>query len=258
MWWAMVLKIVCAAFGAVFVALGTAQMMVSYRRVRADIYGGLRDNFLKPKAIRRVLSALSCALCAVLCAAILLFTANSALFRLTGKYVYMCPLVVKSGSMSYIHPSLTLPEGATEGFNAFDLVFIEHADGENLKVGDIIAFWCGEEIVIHRIAEIVERDGARYFATRGDANALADEGYVSEGGIVGAYYGAKVPYLGGGWLFLASAEGLCLLCAALYFCVMSSVLNSRLKRAEARRREVLRAAAEERASGAAEDKPEII
>ena len=238
MWWAMALKIVCAAFGAVFIAL--------------DIYGGLHDGDLKPKTIRRVLSALSCALCVVLCAVVLLFTANSALFRLTDKYVYMCPLAVKSGSMSYIHPSLTLPEGATEGFNTFDLVFIEHADGENLKVGDIIAFRCGEEIVIHRIAEIVEREGARFFATRGDANAVEDEGYVSEDGIVGAYYGAKVPYLGGGLLFLGSAEGLCLLGAALYFSVISSGLNSRLKQAEARRREVLRAAAEERASGATE------
>ena len=252
MWWAMALKIVCAAFGAVFIALGTAQMIVSYRRVRADIYGGLHDGDLKPKTIRRVLSALSCTLCVVLCAVVLLFTANSALFRLTDKYVYMCPLVVKSGSMSYIHPSLTLPEGATEGFNTFDLVFIEHADGENLKVGDIIAFNCGEEIVIHRIAEIVEREGARYFATRGDANAVADEGYVSEDGIVGAYHGAKVPYLGGGLLFLGSAEGLCLLAAALYFSAISSVLNSRLKQAEARRHEVLRTAAEERGSGAAE------
>ncbi len=245
-WWVMALKIVCAAFGAVFVALGTAQMIVSYRRVRADIYGGLRDGNLKPKAIRRVLSALSYALCVVLCVAVLLFTANSALFRLTGKYVYLCSLAAKSGSMSYIHPSLTLPDGTTEGFNTFDLVFIEHADGEKLKVGDIIAFWCGEEIVIHRIAEIAEREGARYFATRGDANAVADEGYVSEDGIVGTYYGVKVPYLGGGLLFLGSAEGLSLLGAALYFCVISSVLNSRLKQAEARRREVLRTAAEER------------
>ena len=85
MLYAMALKIVCAAFGAVFIALGTAQMIVNYRHVRADIYGGLHDGDLKPKTIRRVLSALSCALCVVLCAVVLLFTANSALFRLTGK-----------------------------------------------------------------------------------------------------------------------------------------------------------------------------
>ena len=92
----------------------------------------------------------------------------------------------------------------------------------------------------------------KYCPLRGDANAVADEGYVSEDGIVGAYYGAKVPYLGGGLVFLGSAEGLCLLATALYFSAISSALNSRLKQAEARRREVLRAAAEERASGAAE------
>ena len=63
MWRVMALKIVCAAFGAVFLALGTAQMIVNYRRVRADIYGGLRDNCLRPYAECFRLFRARCALC---------------------------------------------------------------------------------------------------------------------------------------------------------------------------------------------------
>ena len=72
-----------------------------------------------------------------------------------------------------------------------DFIHIEESNPEELKEGDIIAFYSrmGETkdfIIVHRIFEIKE-DGS--FVTRGDSNGVSDEEVIDREQIVGKFRG---------------------------------------------------------------------
>jgi signal peptidase len=48
----------------------------------------------------------------------------------------------------------------------------------DLKKGDIISFYRDDKVIIHRIDSIVEEDGEIRYITKGDANNVADDGYI--------------------------------------------------------------------------------
>ncbi|CAG0928959.1 Signal peptidase I W [Thermoflexales bacterium] len=78
-------------------------------------------------------------------------------------------LVVLSGSMQ---PAI--PTGAA--------VIAQPVPANDLQVGDMIAYSPSPNTtipVVHRIISVSERDGQRYFITRGDANQAADVNEVS-------------------------------------------------------------------------------
>lgn len=49
---------------------------------------------------------------------------------------------------------------------------------EELKKGDIISFYKDNKVIIHRIDSIVEEEGEIRYITKGDANNVADDGYI--------------------------------------------------------------------------------
>ena len=71
---------------------------------------------------------------------------------------------------------------------------------ENLAVGDIITFQSGKQTVTHRIVDIVEKDGKRWFQTKGDANESPDPNLVSTNTGLMRKVVLHVPYVG----FIAS------------------------------------------------------
>lgn len=90
------------------------------------------------------------------------------------------------------------------GFNKGDIIILLGAKPEKLANGQIIVYWGGKEYpIIHRIVAVGQnRDGTRYFQTKGDHNLgqivnppYLDEHHVPADQIVGRAV-LRVPYLG--------------------------------------------------------------
>lgn len=93
------------------------------------------------------------------------------------------PFIVLSGSMeSDIHKG--------------DLIIAKEYDPTKLKVKDIIAFRDAENTVTtHRIIDIVENDGEKYFITKGDNNDTQDLNLVALSDVEGIYV-FRIPGIG--------------------------------------------------------------
>ena len=109
-------------------------------------------------------------------------------------------LIILSGSME---PAI--PTGG--------LVIAQPVPSRNLDIGDVIVYSPGAESqipIVHRIADISERRGTRYYATRGDANPSAD---VAEVALPATAWrvGASWPLVGYVISFAASPLGIFIL-----------------------------------------------
>ncbi len=93
------------------------------------------------------------------------------------------PFIVLSGSME------------TEIYKG-DLIITKIVEPETLKINDIIAFRDSENTVTtHRIINIVEDEGEKYFITKGDSNKSQDENLVEFKDVEGIYL-MRFPGLG--------------------------------------------------------------
>lgn len=73
------------------------------------------------------------------------------------------------------------------------IVYVRSDEPGNIQEGDIIAFWSGESVIVHRVMENRTLEGV--FVTKGDANAaedMRDIGYDALIGRVTQHY----PFLG--------------------------------------------------------------
>lgn len=71
-------------------------------------------------------------------------------------------------------------------FKRGDIVYIKSIEINNIKIGDIIAYFHNGYIVVHRVIEIFEYQGENVrFRTKGDNNNASDAYYVSKDDIVG-------------------------------------------------------------------------
>lgn len=80
-------------------------------------------------------------------------------------------MVVLSNSMSFKNNEFKdFLEGHDEQFKKDDLIFSRKLKkDEELQVYDIVTFKMGKSTVIHRIVNIYEENGVKYYVTRGDA-----------------------------------------------------------------------------------------
>ena len=109
------------------------------------------------------------------------------------------PMVVLSGSMSGT---------AEDHIEIGDLIFVNKAEPEHLRVGDVIAFMEGKIVVTHRIIDIqTDADGNLLFYTKGDANNAADQNPVTVENLVGLYQ-TRIPKLGDFAIFLQTPLGM--------------------------------------------------
>ena len=77
-------------------------------------------------------------------------------------------------------------------FKAGDIITLKRVeDASTLKVGDIICYYTiinGERVLnIHRIVNVYQGEGYRFFETKGDNNDMVDPLTVHEKDIVGVY-----------------------------------------------------------------------
>ena len=107
------------------------------------------------------------------------------------------PMIVLSGSME-------------TAIYTGDLVFVKIVDTDKLNVGDVIAFRNEvDTVTTHRIINIVDKNGKRYFETKGDNNNTKDQTLVDPSDVEGVYV-FKIPKLGEILLLLKEPRSLLL------------------------------------------------
>jgi len=116
----------------------------------------------------------------------------------------MLPLVVLTDSM---YPEI----------HSGDLIICRTEEPENIKVGDVIAFFDpagnGTSVVTHRVMEVQESDGTISWVTKGDANNVEDAIPVPETKLVGVYQ-SRIAGLGHVVMFMQTTMGL-IVCVVL-------------------------------------------
>ncbi|MFC4541922.1 signal peptidase I [Halosolutus amylolyticus] len=92
-----------------------------------------------------------------------------------------------------------------------DVIITQEVDPDAIESGDVVTFQDGSGTdggtLTHRVVEVREENGERYFRTKGDANEDPDEGYVPAEYAQGTLH-VHVPYLGYLLLFARSSLGL--------------------------------------------------
>ena len=93
-------------------------------------------------------------------------------------------------------------------------IVIEPVDAAALAVGDVVSIRSGpiRAVFTHRIIRLVERDGALWLETKGDANASADPSILPASDVLGRVV-AVAPYLGYAIVLGSTTSGLILIVA---------------------------------------------
>ncbi len=132
------------------------------------------------------------------------------------------PLAVTSGSMD---------DGSEDCIKLNDMIFVKKGDPQTYAVGDIITFRNGEDVITHRVVEVI-RDGDKIisFSTKGDANNTTD-GFTPVNQVYGKYE-SRIGGLGGFAMFLKTPAGIVIfagipIAAFILFEVVSIVQDRR-------------------------------
>lgn len=123
------------------------------------------------------------AVCVALCvlAAFAVICAGTAFCR---KFVFGN----KSGGLFGYTPFIVLSGSMRPSLEVQDIVVVKNVSEDKISTGDVITFFDKDgSIVTHRVAEISEKDGKKYYVTKGDANNVADADSIAYEDIIGRY-----------------------------------------------------------------------
>ena len=114
-------------------------------------------------------------------------------------YLWIAPIIISllviSGALG-IKPYVIVSESMKPTLNIGDIVFIGNAEFNEVGIGDIIAYFDGEKVVIHRIYNIDKaNEKYTYLITKGDAVKNPDPVLVSREMFLGKMV-FKIPYMG--------------------------------------------------------------
>lgn len=119
-------------------------------------------------------------------------------------------------------PLIVLTDSMQTEIYSGDLIICHTAEAEEVKLGDIIAFFDpagnGTSIVTHRVIEIVEENGELSFRTKGDNNNAEDRLLVPQDNLV-AIYRTRIAGAGNVAMFMQSPTGL-IVCVVLPIIVL--------------------------------------
>jgi signal peptidase len=107
------------------------------------------------------------------------------------------------------HPTLVVAGGSmVPAIGVGSAIIVDPVDPADLVVGDVVSLQEAPDrtTYTHRISRIVERDGARWLETKGDANAAADPAITAASGVIGRV-GIVLPLLGFVIALMAQATG---------------------------------------------------
>lgn len=138
-----------------------------------------------------------------------------------------CTLIVKSfasdevPNIGGVMPLIVLTDSMYPVIESGDLIICQTEEPENIKVGDMIAFFDpagnGSSVVTHRVVEVTEKDGRLAWRTKGDNNNVEDRLAVTEDKLVAKYTGTRLAGFGNVALFMQTTPGLivCVICPIL-------------------------------------------
>ncbi len=110
----------------------------------------------------------------------------AALFALIGPQFGYSYAVVKSGSMA-------------PAYGVGAVIVVDEVNPSSVQVGDVVSFRLPErpsdEIVTHRVVEVLSEDGALQFRTKGDANEEPDPRLIEASQVKGRIV-FGVPWIG--------------------------------------------------------------
>ena len=109
---------------------------------------------------------------------------------------------------------------------AGDVVVVANTPPERVESGDVMAFdriEGDDKRTTHRVVEVVERDGDRFFRTQGDANEEPDSRLVPADAVIGTVQ-FTIPYVGRLFSFASSDTGVLLFVAVPGFLLVASEL----------------------------------
>jgi len=103
-----------------------------------------------------------------------------------------------------------------------DLLVVQARAPDQIRLGDIIVYrdteFHPETSIVHRVVEIVNVNGTYFYYTRGDANAVRDEGYRTYDEVVGVVV-LTIPWIGNVSLFLRTPQGFIVI-AAIFIAIL--------------------------------------
>lgn len=138
-----------------------------------------------------------------------------------------CILIVKSFTSDDVPdvagtlPLIVLTDSMYPVIESGDLIICHTTEAEEIKVGDVIAFFDpagnGSTIVTHRVIEVTELDGELAWRTKGDNNNTEDRLLVTAAKLVAVYEGTRLGGFGNVALFMQTTPGLivCVVCPIL-------------------------------------------
>lgn len=114
-------------------------------------------------------------------------------------------------------PLIVLTDSMQPEIDGGDLIICHTIESEDVKDGDIIAFFDpagnGTSIVTHRVTDVVEDGDSVSFRTKGDANNAEDRMLVEADDLVGIYQ-SRIKGAGNIAMFMQSTTGL-IICVVL-------------------------------------------
>jgi signal peptidase len=129
-----------------------------------------------------------------------------------------CTLIIRSmtkrtelPSIAGYIPFIVLTDSMYSEIQSGDLVICHTIEAEEIKLGDIIAFFDpagnGSSVVTHRVIDITSMDGETAFQTKGDASNVADASLVPASNLVGIYQ-MRLAGVGRVAMFMQTTTGL--------------------------------------------------
>lgn len=107
-------------------------------------------------------------------------------------------------------PMVVLTDSMYPSIKSGDLILLENIDISLVKEGDIVTFFDplnnSTNTVTHRVVEVIH-DGEVKLKTKGDANNIVDNFFVTSDEFVGVYK-SKISGLGNIAMFMATTKGL--------------------------------------------------
>ncbi len=93
-----------------------------------------------------------------------------------------------AGMLKY-KPICILSNSMSPKFNRADVVIYKKVDKEQdkIKIGSIIVYTIDNQNIVHRVNNIIEKDGNIYYITKGDSNNVVDKEMVKLEQIKGVY-----------------------------------------------------------------------
>lgn len=107
--------------------------------------------------------------------------------------VYAVPQVIGAS-----HAYVVLSDSMSPAIHAGDVVVVGAAEPSEIEEGDVITFdrpGGDEQLVTHRVVEVLQEDGQTKFRTKGDANEEADQQLVPASAVVGVVW-FHIPVIG--------------------------------------------------------------